>query len=227
MDFKYATIVDMQYRLDRHINPFTGLNFSDDEESIVTDMMRIIYAAVHNEAVEFDPVYVEIPILELRIQVKEETTIKPFSQKISDAIARVLEKRTFNFSQENIQDKFHWFLTNCDLIEFRVKERHFYATKKGEKCGLINKTIITKSGEKWHSLVFNAYMQVYLLRLFPEIFIDAVKFEFKKTVETDLLVLKTEPLTLKEQDLILKYRAMNKQNKQLLEDAANDFLEKQ
>lgn len=227
MDFKYATIEEMQYRLDRHINPFTGLIFSNDEEDIVTDMMRIIHAAVHNDAVEFDPVFVEIPILELRIQIKEETTIGPFSLKISDAIARALEKRTFDFSQKNIQDKFHLFLTNCDLIEFREKERHFYATPKGEKCGLTNRTTTTKKGEKWHSVVYNAYMQAYLLRLFPQIFIDAVKFEFNKTDNTDSLVLKVEPLTLNEQDLILKYRALNKQNKQLLEDAADIFLEKQ
>lgn len=231
MDFNYSSIEAVQERLDKHINPFTGFRFSDDEEEIVTAMMRTIHAAVHNYAVEFDPVYVEIPILELMIEIKEETTIGAFSKKISESITRALGKHTFEFSTISIQNKLHRFLINCDLIELRENKsnnkKQYFATKKGEKSGLKNQIITTKSGKKWHTLIYNSYMQAYMLRIFPEIFVSAIKTEFNKFINSDSLILKIEPLTLKEQDLILKYRTMNKRNKQLLEEDIDILLERQ
>lgn len=232
MDFSYATLENMLERLDRNINPFTGLKFSNDEKEIVTDMMLIIHAAVQNYAVEFYPVYVEMPILELSIKITERTNIGTFTQKISDSIAFALCKQTEVFSQLNIQNKLHRFLLNCDLIELRENKyndnkRQYYATKKGEKCGLINQNAKTKNGKKWHTLLYSAYMQAYLLRIFPEIFVEEIKFEFNKTHNYESLISKVEPISLKEQDLIFKYRSMNKTSKELFEADADLLLERQ
>lgn len=232
MDFEYATLENMQFRLERNINPFTGLNFSDDEREIVTDMMRVIHAAVNNEAVEFDPVYVEIPVLELRIKVTEDIKISVFAKRISDTIATALYRKTEVFSPLSIQNKICKFLKYCDLIELRENKfndnkKQYYATKKGEKCGLTNRITTTKAGKKWHTLYYSAYMQAYLLRMFPDIFVEAIKSEFNKTNDGKVFISQVEPLTLEEQNLIFKYRAMNKRSKQLFQDDADILLERQ
>lgn len=232
MDFSYSTLEDMQFRLERNINPFTGLKFNDDEKKLVTDMMRIIHAAVNNYEVEFedDSVYVYIPILDLAIEVEEFTTIQPLSRKISESITSALNgKQVYEFSTKNIQNKLHRFLTNIDLIELRTNKNlninQYYATEKGESCGLKNLVKQTKNG-LYQKLRISAYMQAYLLRIFPEIFVSEIKSEFGKTSDIESLTQKVEPITIKEQDLIMKYRAMNNRNKQLLEEEADKLLGK-
>lgn len=222
MDFSHSTFNDMLFRLNRNINPFTGYKFSDNEAKQVTDMMTIIHAAVNNYEVNFNQCCATIPILDLDISITEETTIKPFTEQISNVILTALKRDSPYFSQKNIQRVFHNFLKSINLIELKIgadNKNHYYATQKGELCGLENETITKKNGNIVYKLLFSAYMQAYLVRVFPEIFIMEIKEEFYQThinVNDEIKI--AEPLTVDERNLVTKYQALNDENQKLLEN---------
>ena len=80
-DFSYSSIDEMIELLARNINPFSGLKFKAREEKQVTEMMSIIYAAVNDEELYFDPVTAFIPTLDIGIIIKKSTSIQPFAKK--------------------------------------------------------------------------------------------------------------------------------------------------
>lgn len=219
-DFSYSSIDEMIELLARNINPFSGLKFKAREKKQVTEMMSIIYAAVNDEELYFDPVTAFIPTLDIGIIIKKSTSIQPFAKKIAGAIAHALKKYSEYFSQDIIQFSFCRFLVENGLIELRdnpyiENQQSYFATTLGENCGLQNKTTKTKKTKR-HTLLYSAYMQVYLLRKFPDIFLPAIKAEFKKNHET--LENYIEPLTVEEQELIVSYRCLDENGKKYLSD---------
>lgn len=208
--------------MDRNINPFSGLKFSDKERKQVTEMMFIIYAAVNDEEIVFAPEYVSIPTLDILIKVNKATTMQPFSKRIARAIEYAINKQSLYFTQERIQKSFNYFLLNNGFIKLvdnptKDNQSSYFATEFGENCGLVN--VITRN--KQHRLVYSAYMQAYLLRKFPDIFLSAIKAEFNVTYET--LENYIEPLTIEEQELIVSYRSLNESGKKYLSDTLDSL----
>lgn len=211
--FDEQTIDEFMELISRNKNPFTKIAFFDREREFVTEMMMSIYAAVHDDKdILFDPVVtINISVLDINIRIKRTASISQLSESISKAIAPRFSQNYERFSQDNIRTYYNKFLLKKGLIELRDNPyengKSYFATELGKNCGLSNTTKTTKQGQKSHKLNYSAYMQAYLLRKFPEIFIFAIKSEFKKTyfpIE-DLI----EPLTLEEQKIISDFRQLS------------------
>ena len=220
--FDEQTIDEFMELISRNKNPFTELAFSDREREFVTEMMKAIYAAVHyDKDILFDPIKYNISVLDISIEIKRDTSISQLSESIAKKIASHLTKNYKCFSQETIRSNFNKFLLKEGLIELRnhpyiEDAKSYFATKLVENCGLENR------GQKSHNLRYSAYMQAYLLRKFPEIFIDEIKSEFKK----DYVLLKNlvEPLTLEEQNIILDYRQLSTNRQKFVQDTIKTLL---
>lgn len=220
--FDEKTIDEFMESIDRGINPFTDFAFSDRERVFVTEMMKAIYAAVHyDKDILFDPIKYNISVLDIDIEIKRDTSISQLSESIAEEIASHLTKNYKCFSQETIRSNFNKFLLKEGLIELRnhpyiEDAKSYFATKLGENCGLENR------GQKSHNLRYSAYMQAYLLRKFPEIFIEEIKSVFKK----DYVLLKNlvEPLTLEEQKIISDFRQLSPNCQKQVQNTIKAFL---
>lgn len=217
-DFKISTIEKItELVVRRNINPFTGMPFVDKEREIVTDIVKIIYSAVNDTDILLEPVKVYFPIFDTYLEIYKTINMTNFATNVANAIFLSLKIESEYFSLTSIRLYYYKFLMRKNLIELRnnpyTNKQSYYATELGENCGL--KNVVKKNEEtKYNMVTFSAYIQIYLLRLFPEIFNESLKIVLKHAYATIHNLV--EPLNLEEQEIIAKYRNLNSENKKLL-----------
>lgn len=216
-DFSINSIEKISELVERNINPFTGMYFVDKEREIVTDIVKIIYSAVNDTDILLEPVKVYFSIFDTYLEIYKTINMTNFATNVANAIFMSLKIESEYFSLKSIKLYYYNFLMRKNLIELRnnpyTNKQSYYATELGENCGLKN---VVKKNEKtkYNMITFSAYIQIYLLRLFPEIFNESIKIVLKHAYATMNNLI--EPLNFEEQEIITKYRNLNYEDKKLI-----------
>ncbi len=213
-DFKNLSEYKVCEMLKDGINPLTGERYNQGDFEKIYKIIKVIHSAVRNYEIDFNPVYVFIPGVDARVKIVEQISIKPFSENISDAIEVSIKQKTSELSAKNIQIAILRYLSNESLIQYSGNT--YYATQKGESCGIINAKITGTNNKKQHKVIYSAYMQTYIIRMLPDILYFELFYQYKDKCSFDNLINITEPLSIEEQQLITKFRFLNESNKKLV-----------
>lgn len=213
-DFKNLSEYKVCALLEDGINPLTGERYNPGDVEKIIKIIKVIHSAVRNYEIDFNPVYVFIPGVDARVKIVEQISIKPFSENISDAIELAIKPKTSELCAKNIQIAILRYLSNESLIEYNGYT--YCATQKGESCGIINAKITSKNSKKHHKVIYSAYMQAYIIRMLPDILYFELFYKYKDKCSFNNLINIIEPLSIEEQQLITKFRALNESNKKLV-----------
>lgn len=225
--FSPPEIYDILDIVERGINPFTKCLLYDNERDIVTKLAETVYAAYNDTAIIFNPLSVTMPFLGIDVKIcTKSLSIKELSKNIAKAIDNLFEKKLTDCSEGDIQKTLNKFLADKGLLRLKFDiykdDLAYFATELGEHCGIKNSYKKTRQ-KTYHCVIYSTYMQAYLVRIFPDIYVDKLKFQADKNYKSFLNII--EPLNLDEQKLIQDYRELSVPGKQLVKTTVKTLMD--